>query len=81
MTPAIPDPKSLLERWHKFYGQLAAWTRERMPKGLYARALIIIIAFGLLMMLSARFILRSPFFQIARESDTGPAPSRHGKHS
>jgi two-component system, OmpR family, osmolarity sensor histidine kinase EnvZ len=44
MTPAIPDPKSLLERWRKFYGQLAAWTRERMPKGLYARALLIIIA-------------------------------------
>jgi len=38
MRLAIPDPKSLLERWRKFYGQLATWTRERMPKGLYARA-------------------------------------------
>ena len=44
MRLAIPDPKSLLERWRKLYGQLAAWSRERMPKGLYARALIIIIA-------------------------------------
>src|SRR4029078_610341 len=31
-------------RWRKLYGQLTAWARERMPKGLYARALIIIIA-------------------------------------
>jgi len=44
MRLAIPDPKPLLDRWRKLYGQLAAWTRERMPKGLYARALIIIIA-------------------------------------
>ena len=44
MRLAIPDPKSLLDRWRKFYRQLTAWARERMPKGLYARALIIIIA-------------------------------------
>ena len=44
MRLAIPDPKSLLARWRKLYGQLTAWARERMPKGLYARALIIIIA-------------------------------------
>src|SRR6516165_6546174 len=44
MRLAIPDPRSLRERWRTFYGQLASWARERMPKGLYARALIIIIA-------------------------------------
>jgi amino acid transporter len=50
--------------------QNAAWSQRL--------ALITIIALGLLMMLSARFILRSPFFQIARESDTRP---RRGRHS
>ena len=44
MRLAIPDAKSLLERWRSLYGQLSAWTRERVPKGLYVRALIIIIA-------------------------------------
>ena len=33
-------------------------------------ALIAIIALGLVMLLVARFILRSPFFSIRRESDT-----------
>ena len=44
MRLTIPGAKSLLEWWRSLYGQLAAWTRERMPKGLYVRALIIIIA-------------------------------------
>ena len=44
MRLRIPDAKSLLERWRSLYGQLSAWTRERVPKGLYVRALIIIIA-------------------------------------
>jgi two-component system osmolarity sensor histidine kinase EnvZ len=41
---AIPDLKPLLRAYRSFYGQLATAIRERMPKGLYARALIIIIA-------------------------------------
>jgi hypothetical protein len=32
-------------------------------------SLVGVVAVGLLLMLSARFILRSPFFQIRRESD------------
>ncbi|HYB05548.1 MAG TPA: two-component sensor histidine kinase, partial [Methyloceanibacter sp.] len=44
MRLRIPDAKSLLERWRSLYGQLSAWARERVPKGLYVRALIIIIA-------------------------------------
>ena len=36
-----------------------------------------IIALGVVLMLSARFIQRSPFFQISRESDTGQAAARH----
>jgi amino acid transporter len=36
-------------------------------------SLIGIIALGVVLMLSARFIQRSPFFQVARESDSGPA--------
>ncbi len=43
-------------------------------------SLIGIIALGLVMMFSARFILRSPFFQIRRESDTEGATPR-SKHS
>ena len=34
-------------------------------------SLVGIVAVGLVLMLAARFILRSPFFQIQRESDTG----------
>jgi amino acid transporter len=37
---------------------------------LQIRSMIGIIAAGLILMLAARFILRSPFFQIQRESDT-----------
>src|SRR5215470_6262951 len=44
MRLAIPHPRFLRQRWRTFFGQLASWPRERMPKGLYARALIIIIA-------------------------------------
>ncbi len=33
-------------------------------------SLIGIVALGLVMLLAARFILRSPFFSIRRESDT-----------
>ncbi len=41
---AIPDLKPLLEKQRLLYNQITAAIRERMPKGLYARALIIIIA-------------------------------------
>ena len=41
---AIPDLKPLLQKQRVLYNQLTAALRERMPKGLYARALIIIIA-------------------------------------
>jgi hypothetical protein len=34
------------------------------------RSLIGILAAGVLLMLAARFLLRSPFFSIRRESDT-----------
>jgi two-component system osmolarity sensor histidine kinase EnvZ len=44
MRFAIPDIKPLLAGYRKFYGWLATAIRDRMPKGLYARALIIIIA-------------------------------------
>jgi amino acid transporter len=40
-------------------------------------SLIGIIVLGVLLMLSARFIQRSPFFQISRESDSGQATARH----
>jgi amino acid transporter len=40
-------------------------------------SLVGIIALGVVLMLSARFIQRSPFFQIARESDSGQAATRH----
>ncbi len=40
-------------------------------------SLIGIIALGVVLMLSARFIQRSPFFQISRESDSGQAAARH----
>ncbi len=43
-------------------------------------SLIGIIALGLVLMFSARVILKSPFFQIPRESDTEGAPAR-SKHS
>jgi len=42
-------------------------------------SLIGIIALGLVLMFSARFILRSPFFQIQREADPGETSSR-GSH-
>ncbi|MGC2408810.1 MAG: ATP-binding protein [Methyloceanibacter sp.] len=41
---AIPDLKPLLQAYRSLYGRLATAIRERMPKGLYPRALIIIIA-------------------------------------
>ncbi|HEY6276358.1 MAG TPA: hypothetical protein VIX86_08490, partial [Streptosporangiaceae bacterium] len=46
--------------------QLAPWTQRW--------SLIGIIALGVILLLAARFILRSPFFQISRESDS---PRRH----
>ena len=42
------------------------WPRRRLRWSLVA-----IVAVGLLLLLSARFILRSPFFRIPRESDPG----------
>ena len=53
--------------------QMASW-QERW-------SLIAIIVIGLLMLLIARFVLRSPFFQIARESDSQPTAARGGRHS
>ena len=44
MRVAIPDFKSLPVRARALYGRFATWVRGWMPKGLYARALIIIIA-------------------------------------
>jgi two-component system, OmpR family, osmolarity sensor histidine kinase EnvZ len=41
---AIPDIKPLVRAYRSLYGQLATAIRDWMPKGLYARALIIIIA-------------------------------------
>ena len=40
-------------------------------------SLVGIIALGLVLMLSARFIQRSPFFHISRESDSGQATAKH----
>jgi amino acid transporter len=40
-------------------------------------SLVGIIALGVVLMLSARFIQKSPFFQVSRESDSGQAPARH----
>jgi len=40
-------------------------------------SLIGIIAFGVVLMLSARFIQKSPFFHVSRESDSGQAAARH----
>ena len=40
-------------------------------------SLVGIIVLGVLLMLSARFIQNSPFFQVSRESDSGQAAARH----
>jgi FtsH-binding integral membrane protein len=39
-------------------------------------SLVGIVASGLILMFVARFILRSPFFQIKRESDPGTQPAK-----
>lgn len=39
-------------------------------------SVIAVIALGLVMMVIARLILRSPFFQVARESDSQPVNAR-----
>ncbi len=44
-------------------------------------SLIGIVGLGVILMLSARIFLRSPFFQIPRESDSQPVPARAGRHS
>ena len=44
MSSAIPDFKSVPDGARALYGRFATWVRDWMPKGLYARALIIIIA-------------------------------------
>jgi two-component system, OmpR family, osmolarity sensor histidine kinase EnvZ len=44
MTLAIPDIKPVFAGARTLYGRLATAIRDRLPKGLYARALIIIIA-------------------------------------
>jgi amino acid transporter len=44
-------------------------------------SLIGIVAAGTIMMLAARFILRSPFFQIQRESDGQESVRSRGQHS
>jgi amino acid transporter len=41
-------------------------------------SVIAVIALGFVMMVIARFILRSPFFQVARESDSQPVHARSG---
>jgi amino acid transporter len=41
-------------------------------------SLVAIVVVGLALMLSARFVLRSPFFQMQRESDSGSGQSSHG---
>ena len=44
-------------------------------------SLVAIIAVGIVLMLIARFVFRSPFFQIRRESDAKPPDNRHGNDS
>jgi two-component system osmolarity sensor histidine kinase EnvZ len=44
MTLAIDDIKPVFARARTLYGRFATAVRDRLPKGLYARALIIIIA-------------------------------------
>ncbi len=44
MTLAIPDIKPVFAGARTLYGRFATAIRDRLPKGLYARALIIIIA-------------------------------------
>jgi amino acid transporter len=41
-------------------------------------SLVAIVVVGLVLMLSARFVLKSPFFQMQRESDAGSGQSSHG---
>jgi hypothetical protein len=43
--------------------------------------LIGIVGLGVILMLSARIFLRSPFFQIPRESDGQPVLAHAGRHS
>ena len=44
-------------------------------------SLIGIVGLGLVLMFTARFVLRSPFFQIKRESDTEYQRPRRSAHS
>ena len=48
--------------------QTASWSQRW--------SVIAVIALGLVMMVTARFILKSPFFQVARESDSQPVNAR-----
>ncbi|MGB3022780.1 MAG: ATP-binding protein [Methyloceanibacter sp.] len=56
MTLVIPDIKPVFAGARTLYGRLTTAIRERMPKGLYARALIIIIAPMLLLQSVVTFV-------------------------
>ena len=72
MRVAIPDFKSQLAGARSAYGQLATRTREWMPKGLYARALIIIIAPMVLLQSVITFVFLERHWEtVTRRLSTG----------
>ena len=72
MRVALPDFKSQLGVARSAYGRLATWTREWMPKGLYARALIIIIAPMVLLQSVITFVFLERHWEtVTRRLSTG----------
>ena len=72
MRVAIPDFKSQLAGARSAYGRLATRTREWMPKGLYARALIIIIAPMVLLQSVITFVFLERHWEtVTRRLSTG----------
>ena len=72
MRVALPDFKSQLAGARSAYGRLATRTREWMPKGLYARALIIIIAPMVLLQSVITFVFLERHWEtVTRRLSTG----------
>jgi hypothetical protein len=61
---------AMISRSAGFLGWMLVRTLQNSPTT-QRWSLISIVALGLVMLLIARFVLRSPFFSIRRESDTG----------
>ena len=72
MSVALPDFKALPVSARALYGRFATWVREWMPKGLYARALIIIIAPMVLLQSVITFVFLERHWEtVTRRLSTG----------